>query len=167
MVLEANNFLRQYEQRTSYPSRPQIDDLILLCLMESKLLSELVLYLRLAQAFRERLQMPDRDRALVMAGTAASLVQMPMVGNFCRQLILQNNPGHMVRKWDTFEIALKDDDFHVFLKQLARRLPVERGETILKELRFKCDVRRTDYKTDVEFVVAVMGIDKDWLEENF
>jgi hypothetical protein len=125
------------------------------------------MYLRLAQAFRERLQMPDRDRALVLAGSAASLLQMPMVGNFCRQLILQNNPGHMVRKWGTFEIAIKDDDFHVFLKQLTRRMSVERGESVLRELRFECDVRRADYKSDLEYVVAVMGIDMEWLEENF
>ena len=111
--------------------------------------------------------MPDRDRALIMAGSAASLVGMPIVAKFCRQLILQNNVGHMIRKWESFDEALKDDDFHVFLKQLARRMSVERTESLLREYRYHCDVRRTDYRTDLEYVAAVMGIDLEWLEENF
>lgn len=135
--------------------------------MSSNLLTELVLYLRLAQAYRQHLQMPDRDRALVLAGSCAGLLGMPTIGKFCRQLILQNNPGHMVRRWESFDEALKDDDFHVFLKQLARRLSVERAETALREFRFDCDVRRSDYRTDVEYVAAVMGVDFDWLREHF
>jgi hypothetical protein len=135
--------------------------------MSSNLLDELVLYLRLAQAFRERLQMPDRDRALVLAGSCASLLKMPVVANFCRQLILQNNQGHMLRRWDSFDAALKDDDFHIFLKQLAKRLSLERAEAILREFRFECDVRREDYKSDFEYVAAVMGVDFEWLQEHF
>jgi hypothetical protein len=135
--------------------------------MSSNLLSELVLYLRLAQAYEKHLQMPDRDRALVLAGGCAGLLKMPAIAGFCRELILRNNQGHMVRRWPTFEEALKDEDFHVFLKQLARRLSVERAEAALRELRYDCDVRRSDYPSEHEYVAAVMGVDPDWLAQNF
>jgi hypothetical protein len=135
--------------------------------MSSNLLDELVLYLRLAQAYEKHLQMPDRDRALVLAGGCAGLLKLTAVDGFCRQLILQNNQGHMVRRWKSFAEALKDDDFHVFLKQLARRLSVERAEAALRELRFECDVRRSDYASDFDYVAAVMGVDPDWLSRNF
>jgi hypothetical protein len=92
---------------------------------------------------------------------------MPAVAGFCRELILRNNQGHMVRRWPTFEEALKDEDFHVFLKQLARRLSVERAEAALRELRYDCDVRRSDYPSEHEYVAAVMGVDPDWLSQNF
>ncbi len=135
--------------------------------MSSNLLSELVLYLRLAQAYEKHLQMPDRDRALVLAGSCAGLLKLRAVASFCRQLILQNNQGHMVRRWPTFEAALEDEDFHVFLKQLARRLSVERAEAALREFQFDCDVRREDYPSEHDFVAAVMGVDPDWLSTNF
>lgn len=135
--------------------------------MSSKLLDELVLYLRLAQAFEKQLQMSDRDRALVLAGSAAGLLKIRPVAGLCRELILRNNQGHMVRRWVDFESALREDDFHVFLKQVARRLSVERAEAALREMGFECDVKRADYPTELEYVSAVMGVDPDWLEKNF
>ncbi len=128
---------------------------------------ELILYLRLAQAYRSKLQMSDRDRALVLAGTCAHVMQMPAVAEFCRQLILQNNQGHMLRKYESFGHAVEDPDFGVFLKQVRRKLSPERGESQLVELDYECDVRRSDYETDEEFTAAVMGVDAQWLQENF
>jgi hypothetical protein len=34
-------------------------------------------------------------------------------------------------------------------------------------MRYECDVKPTDYPTDLEYVSAVMGVDPDWLERNF
>lgn len=130
-------------------------------------LQELVLFLRLAQAFKNRLQMSDRDRALVLAGTYAAMLQMHPVAEFCRKLILQNNHGHMLRKWPTFARAIEEPDFGTFLKQVRRRLPTERAEIRLEELGYECDVRREDHETVEEYVSAVMGIDTEWLNENF
>ena len=130
-------------------------------------LKELVLFLRLAQAFKNRLQMPDRDRALVLAGTYAAMLQMHPVAEFCRKLILQNNHGHMLRKWPTFAEAIKEPDFATFLKQVRRRFPTEKAEILLQELGYECDVRPQDHSTDEEYVSAVMGIDTEWLRENF
>ena len=130
-------------------------------------LQELVLFLRLAQAFKNRLQMSDRDRALVLAGTYASMLGMHPVAEFCRKLILQNNHGHMLRKWPTFAKAIEEPDFATFLKQVRRRFPTERAETQLVELGYECDVRKADYDTTEEFVAAIMGVDSQWLNEHF
>ncbi len=128
---------------------------------------ELILYLRVAQAFKNRLQMSDRDRALVLAGTSASLLQMNCVANFCRELILQHNQGHMLRKYKDFRIATEDPDFGVFLKQVRRKLSTESAEAQLVSLDYQCDVRPTDYATQIDYVAAVMGVAGAWLEDNF
>jgi hypothetical protein len=133
----------------------------------NEVLEEIVLFLKLAQAFKARLQLSDRDRALVIAASCAANYQMDAVAEFCRQLILQNNRGHMLRKWATMHEALKDDDFLHFLRQVKRRLPVERAETLLVEFGYRCDVQLSDYANETAFVAAVMGVDGDWLVENF
>ena len=85
-----------------------------------EIVRELVLYLRLAQAFKNKLQMPDRDRALVLAGTCAAILEMKCIDNFCRKLILQNNHGHMMKRWESFAEAIHQEDFGIFIKQIRR-----------------------------------------------
>jgi len=128
---------------------------------------ELILYLRIAQAFKNRLQMSDRDRALVMSGTCASVLQMNSIANFCRKLILQNNQGHMLRHYETFAEALDDSDFGVFVKQVRKKLPPEAIEANLQTMGYRCEVLPSDYETKLEFAAAVMGIDAAWLTANF
>ena len=131
------------------------------------LLDELILFLRLAQGFKERLLLQDRDRALVLAASCAQLNQMPTIAEFCRRLILQNNHGHMVKKWTSMAFALKDADFIHFLKQIRRKLPVEAAEGKLIEIGYECDVKRSDYDNDTQYVAAIMGVDAEWLDEHF
>jgi len=128
---------------------------------------EMILYLRLAQAFRNKLQMSDRDRALLLAGTCAHVMQMPQIAQFCRQLILQHNQGHMLRKYESFDEAVNDSDFGFFLKQVRRKISPEKAEAQLVGLGYQCDVRRADYPTDEQYAAAVMGVDADWIQENF
>ncbi len=128
---------------------------------------ELILYLRVAQAFKNGLQMSNRDRALVLAGTCATLLQMTPIADFCRQLVLQNNHGHMLRKYENFEAATLDPDFGVFLKQVRRKLSPEAAEAQLISLGYHCDVRPTDYPTQNEYAAAVMGVDAEWLNDHF
>lgn len=128
---------------------------------------ELILYLRVAQAFKNRLQLSDRDRALVLAGTCATMLDLNSVADFCRELILQNNRGHMLRKYDSFQTATEDPDFGVFLKQVRRKLTTEKAESQLLTLEYQCDVRSGDYETQLEFASAVMGVDCEWLQDNF
>ena len=73
----------------------------------------------------------------------------------------------MVRRWPSMGQALQDADFIHFLRQLRRKLPVEAAEIKLIETGYHCDVKREDYSDDKEFVAAVMGIDMEWLDDNF
>ncbi|MDB4777973.1 hypothetical protein OAG68_00790 [bacterium] len=132
-----------------------------------EIVNELVLYLRLAQAFKQKRRMPDRDRALVLAGTCAAILEMKSVDDFCRKIILQNNHGHMMKRWGSFAEAIRMEDFGIFIKQLQRRFPIERAENFLMQLKYQCDVVRDDYESDEAFAAAVMGVDYDWLTENF
>ena len=116
--------------------------------------NELIIYLRVAQAFKARLQMSDRDRALVMA-------------KFCRQLILQNNQGHMLRNYPSFFDAIEDSDFGIYLKQVRRKLSPEQAESQILLLRHRCDVKPIDYKTKSEYAAAVMGVDSKWIKDHF
>lgn len=133
----------------------------------SELFEEMILFLRLAQAFRNRMQMPDRDRALVMAGAYACLQELSPLAAFCRTVVLQNNPGHMLRKWPTMREAMEDPDFATFLKQVQRRFPIEKAESMLKSFGYQCDVREGDYQDPLAFAAAVMGVDAEWLLEHF
>ncbi len=130
-------------------------------------LKELIVYLRVAQAFKNRLQMSDRDRALILAATCASMLKMNSIANFCKQMVLQNNRGHMLRKYETFHDALEDPDFGVFLKQVRRKLSFVDAQAKLSAFEYFCDVRESDYETDTEYAAAVMGVDPDWLEDHF
>lgn len=132
-----------------------------------EIVRELVLYLRLAQAFKNKLQMPDRDRALVLAGTCAAILEMKSIDNFCRKLILQNNHGHMMKRWESFAEAIHQEDFGIFIKQIRRKFPIERAETLLSEFSYSCDVVRESYPSDEAYASAVMGIDHEWLTEHF
>ena len=129
--------------------------------------NELILYLQVAQAFKNRLRMSDRDRALVLAGTCASLLQMKPLADFCRQLVLQHNQGHMLKKYPSFGDALKDPDFGVFLKQVRRKLTLEQAESHIVSLDYECDVLASDYATESEYAAAVMGVDAAWIVDHF
>ncbi len=128
---------------------------------------ELVIFARLSQAFKSRRMMQDRDRALVMTGVCASMMQMREIATFCHQLILQNNRGHLLKRYESFEEALTTEDFVTFLKQVRRKLPTERAETRIEELGYHCDVRRKDYDDPDVYVAALLGVDFEWVKEHF
>lgn len=128
---------------------------------------ELVLYLRLSQAFKERRQMQERDKALVIGGACASMMQMPAIEKFCRSVILQRNRGHMLKRWESFTEALEDEDFHLLLRQIRKKIPEERALELLEDFQYHCPVKKSDHKSNESFAAAVLGIELDWLRENF
>ena len=73
----------------------------------------------------------------------------------------------MLKRWQSFSEAIRQEDFGVFLKQIRRKFSIERAESLLCEFSYECDVVREDYNSDEEFASAVMGIDHQWLTENF
>ena len=115
----------------------------------------LATYLHLAKAAWKRLQMQDRDRLLVISGFISAKMKLPRISHHCRKLILENNPGHMIRKWRTFELAVDDSDFQHFLKQLQRRFPQEKAETLLANLGIDRANEQQLYLDDEEYAAAV------------
>ncbi len=115
------------------------------------------LYLHLARATQRRNQPHLRDRLLVIAGVNAARMRLPRVAAYCRQLILQHNRAHLVRRWPRLEDALQDDDFLCFLKQAQRRYPQEKAERMLSELGIIIDNERDTYYTDEEYAAALLG----------
>ncbi len=119
----------------------------------------LAIYLHLAKSAWKRLQMPDRDRLLVISGFIAAKMKLVRIADHCRSLILQNNQGHMIRKWQSFSMAVDDTDFQHFLKQLQRRFPQEKAETMLSNLGIDRANERQLYYNDEEYAAAVIGLD--------
>ncbi len=135
--------------------------------MSEQLIRELTVFLKLAGAYQKKHQFPDRDRTLVLAGSCASLLDLEPFANFCRHLVLQNNRGHMIGRYSGFQAAVADDDFQVFLKQLARRFPFEKSESLLQSLNYVSPVNREEFANDLEYFCGLMSIELEWLEENF
>ena len=73
------------------------------------------LYLHLARASEQRQRWLVRDKMLLLAGVTAAEMQLPTVAAYCREKVLQHNPGHLVGHYATLEEALIDHDFRVYL----------------------------------------------------
>ncbi len=125
------------------------------------------LYLYLAKAAWRRLQMPDRDRLLVLSAVNADRIGLFRIAAYCRSLVLENNPGHMLRKWPSISHAIADADFLHFLKQLQRRFPQEKAEVMLADLNIERGLEHKTYYDNEEYAASVLGINLKWLRENF
>lgn len=117
----------------------------------------LALYLHLARNAGKRLRMQDRDRLLVISGFIAASMGLARIAAYCRKLILENNPGHMVRRWPDFETAIRDSDFQHFLKQIQRRFPQEKAEVMLANLGIDRANERELYIDDEEYAADIIG----------
>jgi hypothetical protein len=124
-------------------------------------------YLRLSQAYRSSSMLPDRDRALLLAAVQACHLQMHPLAELCRKMILQNNPGHMLRKFGCVADAVEDPDFDTFLKQVRRKIPRENINAVISQLEYHCDLKRSDFASESEYAAAVLGLDVAWIKENF
>ena len=111
--------------------------------------------------------MQDRDKALVVGGACASLMQMPAIEKFCRSVVLQRNHGHMLKRWDSITEAMEYEDFHLLLRQIRRKISEERALEILEEYQYHCPVKIADHKSNESFAAAVLGLEYQWLIENF
>ncbi len=127
--------------------------------MPSQPIDLLAVYLHLAKAAWKRLRMQDRDRLLVISGFISAKMNLPRISGHCRKLILENNPGHMIRRWADFDSALDDSDFQHFLKQIQRRFPQEKAEVMLSNLGIDRANEHALYSSDEEYAAAVIGVD--------
>lgn len=117
----------------------------------------LPLYLHVARASELRRQPLVCDKLLVLAGAAATEAGMPAIAALCRQRVLANNPGHLLRHYATFDAALADERFVKFHAQLALAHPREKLEHILAQLGVAWEGERDLYYTDEEYAAALLG----------
>jgi hypothetical protein len=94
----------------------------------------MVAYARLAAASQHKRQPAGRDRFLVLTAAAACRAGWPEVAAACRRLVLENNPRHLVGRWETPAEALRSDEFPLFLRQLERTCNPEHAEYLLSQL---------------------------------
>lgn len=88
-------------------------------------------FLRLAQISDERGQMLPRNKFLILAGASACATGWIPVAEACREVVLTNNPSHMLNRFETFLAAMKSAEFQVYLKQLSKFCSTERAEFLL------------------------------------
>lgn len=130
-------------------------------------IEQMIIYLKLSRAYRLQSRLSDRDRALMLAGINAEILQLSPVAALCRQLILQNNPGHILRKYPSFAEAMEDEDFQFFANQVAKKIPVEKVKILLAELDFSDELKQNQFANVSEYAAAILGVDLGWIKENF
>ena len=124
-------------------------------------------YLHLARASAQRLRPHVRDRLLVIAGSIAARMQLPRIAAYCRHLILQHNPQHLLARWPDFETAMDDENFLALLRQLQRRYPQEKAEQMLATLGVFLGRERDAYFTDEEYAASLLGTSTEKIDEMF
>lgn len=124
----------------------------------------LATYLHLARAAQLRRRPMSYVRLLLMSAIAAHQLRLHRIADACRELILQSNPNHMVRRWPTIVAALDDPDFLHFLHQVERRYPAEKAERMLQELQIEKANERAAYYNDEEYAASLLGISSDNLD---
>jgi hypothetical protein len=118
----------------------------------------LATYLHLARASELRQRMLVRDRLLVIAGALAHGGGLPRIAQLCRSKILEHNPNHMTRRWESFSAMAADDQFLPFLAQLQRKYPVEKAEQMLQSLGIVLANERDTYYSDEEYAASIWGV---------
>lgn len=126
-------------------------------------IQQLGIFLHLAQANKRRMRPLVRDRMLVLAGALAAEMDLSSIAGYCRSEILRNNPKHIVRRWPTITVALDDNDFLFFLKQVRRRFPLEKAERELSVHGLEMAQERATYYSDIEYAAAILGKSPDEL----
>ncbi len=124
-------------------------------------------YLHLARASGARRRPDVRARLLVLAAVAAAYGSLDRIAAYCRQLVLEHNPHHMIGRWETVEMALSEEDFLHFLRHLERRYPLEQAERMLKTLGLDLLNERNAYYSDEEYAASLLNISQDRLTELF
>src|SRR5262245_54863263 len=114
------------------------------------------MYLPLARASHVRRQGVVRDKLLVLAGVQAQEMGLDSVAADCRMKILAHNNHHLVRRWPTLDVALTDERFQTYLKQLKRRYSAEKIEHMLASLGIELGREREAYFSDLEYATALL-----------
>jgi hypothetical protein len=122
-------------------------------------------YLHLARASELRLQPMVRDKLLVLAGVQAESMGLAPIAALCRHKVLAHNGRHMLRRWPTLEVALDDERFQIYLKQLLRRYSNEKAEHMLHSLGIELGRERDLYANDLEYAAALIDTQPGAIEK--
>ena len=110
-------------------------------------------FAKLAGLSQSRQQLGPRDKFLVLAAVAACRGLHPQFAIHCRELVLAHNPAHLLKRFETLESALAEDEFQPFLKQLARFCSYEKAEHLLSQLGLSVELPPTSTAADLEAYV--------------
>jgi hypothetical protein len=125
----------------------------------------LAVYLHLASASQRRRRLHVRDRLLVIAASIAAMARLPRIAAYCRRQILEHNPQHLIRRWDTVEQALQEPDFLHLLRSVQRRYPQEKAERLLDTLGIDRARERHAYYSAEEYAASLLGVSIEQLSD--
>ena len=94
------------------------------------------------------------------------MAHLPRIAAHCRQRILEHNPQHLIRRWNTVEQALQEPDFLYLLKSVQRRYPQEKAERLLDTLGIDLAHERDTYYSDEEYAATLLGVRLDQLGQD-
>ena len=94
----------------------------------------MVAFVKLAGIAQTKQQLLQRDKFLLLAGSAACHAGWPAVADRCRHLVLAHNHAHLVGRQETLAQALRDEACQPFFKQLTRFCSYEKAEHYLTQL---------------------------------
>ncbi|MBT5017935.1 MAG: hypothetical protein P8M30_19180 [Planctomycetaceae bacterium] len=91
-------------------------------------------FANLAGESRLKLQKQGELRFLLLTGTAACKGGFSNVTKHCFQRAITINPHHMIAKYESFEEALRSDDFLLLISRLDRFCTYEHAELLLENI---------------------------------
>jgi hypothetical protein len=93
------------------------------------------IYRELAEDYGRQGQAQMRDRFLVLAADAALAAGQDAEAERLRSRLLQHNPHHLLKPYNSFAEAMKSADVQNYVSALRRSHPYEKAENLLEGLR--------------------------------
>lgn len=92
------------------------------------------LYARLAETYHGKGRYQERDRFFMLAADTAWTAGDPEEAEAIRRRILEFNPNHLLRPYQSFAEAIQTADMMAYIQQLRRGYPPSRAEELLRGL---------------------------------
>jgi hypothetical protein len=77
-------------------------------------------YFQLAEISQHKKQFHPRDKFLVLTGVEACKAGYLEIANHCHRIIIDHNKNHLLKTFQNFADAMRDDDFLKFSQSLER-----------------------------------------------
>lgn len=115
-------------------------------------------FVKLAGLSQSKQQLGPRDKFLVLAAAEATEAGCDDVAEQCRLLVLEHNPGHMLKRHESVALALANEEFQTYLKQARRFCSQERAEHLLTELEIAPGIPTTNSGlTAQDYALLLLG----------